>query len=184
MSDTGSYVTFPTTSAMPSPPLAAYGAGLRVSEITSLQTTDIDSHRMLIHVREGKTGPRYVMLSRLVLTALRTYWKTCRPAGPSVFPGRRSRGPEARLNRKSINVVLLKAAREAGIDKRVHPHKLRHCFATHMLESGADVRTVQVLLGHARLESTAQYLHLTTSRLRQIPSPLDLIGTPRGQIFG
>jgi integrase/recombinase XerD len=80
--------------------------------------------------------------------------------------------------------VLGKAAREAGIHKRVSPHTLRHCFATHLLETGADVRTVQLLLGHARLETTAQYLHLTTAQLRQVASPIDLIGTPQGTAIG
>jgi site-specific recombinase XerD len=162
----------------------AYGAGLRVSEIAYLETGDIDSGRMLIHVRVGKTGPRYVMMSPKVLVALRRYWKEHRPPGPELFPGFHKPRAGTHLSRVAIHRVLRKAARKAGIDKRVSPHTLRHCFATHLLESGADVRTVQLLLGHARLETTATYLHLTTTRLRQVASPLELIGTPGGQMLG
>jgi len=162
----------------------AYGAGLRVGEITTLETSDIDSQRMLIRVREGKTGQRYVMLSPLVLAALRTYWKAYRPPGTELFPGYAKQRPGTQLSRESIHRVLVKAAREAGIHKRVSPHTLRHCFATHLLETGADVRTVQLLLGHAYLETTAKYLHLTTAQLRQVPSPIDLIGTPQGTAIG
>lgn len=164
--------------------MLAYGAGLRVGEITGLQTSDIDSERMLLRVREGKTGQRYVMLSPRVLVALRQYWKAYRPPGTELFAGYAKPRAGTRLTRESIHRVLRKAARAAGIHKRVSPHTLRHCFATHLLESGADVRSVQLLLGHAYLETTAQYLHLTTAKLRQVPSPLDLIGTPRGAALG
>jgi integrase/recombinase XerD len=161
----------------------AYGAGLRISELVSLETTDIDSERMLLHVRESKTGPRYVMMSPRVLEALRAYWRAFRPSGPRLFPGRQKGAADPHLSREAVNRVLTKAALAAGITKTVSPHTLRHSFATHLLETGADVRAVQLLLGHARLESTASYLHLTTSRLRQVPSPLDLIGTERGRML-
>jgi integrase len=105
--------------------MLAHGAGLRVSEITGLQVADIDSKRMLIHVREGKTGPRHVMLSPRVLEALRAYWKAARPKGPSLFPGR-SRSANPGLSREAVNRVLLGVARKAGIRKRVYPHMLRH----------------------------------------------------------
>ena len=164
--------------------MLAYGAGLRVSEITSLFTSDIDSERMLIRVRAGKTGPRHVMLSPRVLAALRAYWKAARPQGPELFPGGRRQRPGTQLTRESINRVLAKVAQKAGIHKRVHPHQLRHCFATHMLEAGADVRSVQVLLGHARLESTTTYLHLSSAHLRATPSPIDLLGTKAGTVLG
>jgi integrase/recombinase XerD len=163
--------------------MVAYGSGLRINEALSLETTDVDSQRMLLHVREGKTGPRYVMMSPRVLEALRAYWRKFRPSGPRLFPGRQ-RQPDPHLTREAVRRVLAKAALAAGITKTVSPHTLRHSFATHLLESGADVRAVQLLLGHARLESTASYLHLTTARLRQVPSPLDLIGTERGRILG
>ena len=164
--------------------MLAYGAGLRVSEITALRVSDIDSERMLIRVPEGKTGPRHVMLSPRVLSALRTYWKAARPKGPELFPGGRAQQPGSRLTRESINKVLAKVGRKAGIKKRVHPHMLRHCFATHMLEVGADVRSVQVLLGHACLESTTTYLHLSRAHLRATPSPIDLLGTRAGTVLG
>jgi site-specific recombinase XerD len=162
----------------------AYGAGLRVSEITGLQVADIDGQRMVIHVREGKTGARHVMLSPRVLEALRTYWKAARPAGPELFPGGRSQRPGTQLTRESIHKVLGKVARQAGIKKHVHPHMLRHCFATHMIEAGADIRSVQVLLGHACIESTTTYLHLSNAHLRASPSPIDVLGTPAGNVLG
>lgn len=164
--------------------MLAYGAGLRVGEITTLETSDLDSQRMLIRVRDGKTGQRYVMLSPRLLAALRTYWKAYRPPGTALFPGYAKPRAGTQLTRESIHRVLVKAVRAAGIRKHVSPHTLRHCFATHLLDSGADVRTVQLLLGHASLDTTATYLHLTTAQLRQVPSPLDLIGTPRGHRLG
>jgi integrase/recombinase XerD len=106
--------------------LLAYGAGLRVSEVAALEITDIDSERMLIHVRTGKTGPRYVMMSPLVLQALRAYWRQYRPTGPQLFP----RGPagkkQTHLSRSQIHKVLVKVVRQAGITKTVSPHTLRH----------------------------------------------------------
>lgn len=164
--------------------MLAYGAGLRVSEITALRACDIDSERMLIHVPEGKTGPRHVMLSPRVLAALRAHWRAARPKGPELFPGGRAQRPGTRLTRESINRVLAKVGRKAGIKKRVYPHGLRHAFATHMLEAGADVRSVQVLLGHACLETTTAYLHLSSAHLRATPSPIDLLGTPAGSVLG
>jgi len=164
--------------------MLAYGAGLRIGEVTALRVSDIDSQRMLIHVREGKTGPRHVMLSPRVLAALRAYWKAARPEGPELFPGGRRQRAGSRLTRESIHRVLAKVVRQAGIRKRVYPHMLRHCFATHLLEAGADVRAVQVLLGHACLESTTAYLHLSRAHLRATPSPIDLLGTQAGSVLG
>jgi len=165
--------------------MLAYGAGLRVSEVLALETGDIDSERMLIHVRAGKTGERYVMMSPRLLAALRAYWRAFRPEGPLLFPGRGRKGaPDAPLSRVAVRKVLVKAARAAGISKPVSPHILRHSFATHLLDAGADVRTVQVLLGHAHIETTTAYLHLTTARLRQVPSPLDLIATEPERLVG
>ena len=164
--------------------LLAYGAGLRVGEITTLEASDIDSRRMLLRVRRGKTGQRYVMLSPRVLAALRQYWKAYRPPGPALFPGYAHQRAGTQLTRESIHRVLVKAVRRAGIQKRVSPHTLRHSFATHLLDTGADVRTVQLMLGHARLETTATYLHLTTAQLGQVRSPVDLLGTPQGAALG
>jgi site-specific recombinase XerD len=123
------------------------------------------------------------MLSPRVLEALRAYWKAARPKGPSLFPGR-SRSANPGLSREAVNRVLLGVARKAGIRKRVYPHMLRHCFATHMLETGADIRSVQVLLGHACIQSTTTYLHLSQAHLRATPSPIDLLGTPAGNVLG
>jgi site-specific recombinase XerD len=161
----------------------AYGAGLRLGEITALEVEDIDSQRMLIHVRDGKTGDRHVILSPRVLEALRSYWKAVRPKGPKLFPGR-SRSADAGLSRTAIHHVITKVARKAGIKKRVHLHLLRHCFATHMLELGADIRSVQVSLGHASIETTSKYLHLSNAHLRATPSPIDVLRTPAGLVLG
>jgi integrase len=105
--------------------MLAYGAGLRVGELSALETMDIDSERMLVHVRTGKTGPRYVMMSPRLLDALRAYWRAFRPSGPKLFPGRSSTRPASGLTRAAIHKVLRKAAAAAGITKRVSPHTLR-----------------------------------------------------------
>lgn len=164
--------------------MLAYGAGLRVSEIAALQVSDIDSKRMLIRVPEGKTGQRYVMMGARVLASLRDYWRAQRPSGPELFPGFHSGRRGTRLSRSAIHKVLRKAVLLAGIAKRISPHSLRHAFATHLLDLGADIRTVQVLLGHSRLDSTAQYLHLSNVRLSSVKSPVDLVGTPAGTTLG
>lgn len=150
--------------------MTAYGAGLRVGEVQHLRIEDIDSARGLIHVRYGKTGERYVPLSGRLLEALRDYYRAHRPKGPKLFPGR---GKEAVLSRSAISRVLCKVVERAGIDKRVTPHTLRHCFATHLLDTGTDLRTLQMLLGHASLNSTAKYLHVSRAKLARVESPLD-----------
>jgi site-specific recombinase XerD len=157
--------------------LLAYGAGLRVSEACGLRVEDIDSASMLLHIRNAKRGrERYVMLSPRLLAALRAYWRARRPAGPALFPGRCGRGT---LHRASIAHAVRQAARQVGIDKHVTAHTLRHCFATDLLEQGVDLRTVQVLLGHASLSSTTRYLHISTARVQRIASPLDRLPTTR-----
>jgi len=162
--------------------MLAYGAGLRVSEVARLEVGDIDAKRMVLHIRDAKRGrERYVMLSPRLLSALRAYWKDARPPGPRLFPGR---DPSKPITRAAIHKALSKAASKAGITKRLGPHVLRHSFATHLLEGGTDVRTVQVLLGHASLLSTARYLHITTARVQELRSPLDDLGTPRGRRYG
>jgi integrase/recombinase XerD len=150
--------------------MTAYGAGLRIGEVRQLRIEDIDSARGLIHVRYGKTGERYVPLSTRLLGVLRSYYRAYRPAGPQLFPGRGNGGV---LTRAAISKVLKQVVKKAGIDKRVTPHTLRHCFATHLLDTGTDLHTLQVLLGHASLNSTATYLHLSRQRLAQVKSPLD-----------
>ena len=148
----------------------AYAAGLRVSEVTRLKVGDIDSGRMVIRVEHGKGGKdRYVMLSAQLLRILRTYWRLARPKN-WLFPRREGSGP--------IDVTVLHAAcrsarAAAGIDKRVTVHTLRHSFATHLLESGADIRVIQVLLGHNNLSTTALYTKVSNGLIRRTESPLD-----------
>ncbi len=164
--------------------MTAYGSGLRVSEVRHLCFTDIESKRGLILVRHSKRGERYAPLGRRVLEALRGYYRACRPAGPELFPGHRGKRPGTVLSRNAIGRALGRVVEKAGIDKPVTPHTFRHSFATHLLDTGVDIRTVQVLLGHASIESTAAYLHLSRQRLAEVPSPLDLLGTPRACILG
>jgi site-specific recombinase XerD len=151
--------------------LLAYGAGLRVSEACHLRVEDIDSHAMLLHIRHAKRGrERYVMLSPRLLDALRSYWRARRPAGPELFPGHHG---NPTLRRETVARTMRQAARRAGIDKPVSPHTLRHVFATDLLEHGVDLRTVQVLLGHASIRSTTLYAHVTEARVQRVVSPLD-----------
>jgi site-specific recombinase XerD len=153
--------------------MLAYGAGLRVSEVCKLRVEDIDPKRMLLHVRHAKHGrERFVMLSPKLLATLRAYWKASRPAGPYLFPGR---DPSKVFTRAAIHKAIVKAARRAGIKKRLSPHTLRHCFATHLLDAGTDLRTLQALLGHASLGTTMVYLHVSTARVQSITSPLDAL---------
>jgi site-specific recombinase XerD len=136
--------------------MTLYGAGLRASEVCALVPGDIDSQRMLIRVREGKGGKdRYVMLSPRLLATLRAYWCLRPPRGPYLFPSPR---PDKPLSRMAVFRVVREAARRAGLRKRVNPHMLRHCFATHLLEAGTDIRVIQVLLGHRSLRTTARYV--------------------------
>jgi integrase/recombinase XerD len=155
--------------------MTAYGGGLRVSETCRLQVGDIDSDRMLIHVRDGKRGrDRYVMLPQRLLLCLRTYWKEARPPGPHLFPGAR---PDGHLGVSAARQALRKAARDAEISKRVTPHVLRASFATHLLETGTDIRTIQVLLGHGSIRTTERYTRVSKAHVGRVKSPLDLLGT-------
>jgi integrase/recombinase XerD len=148
-----------------------YGAGLRVSELCKLQISDIDSRSMVIHVRDTKRGrSRDALLGPQLLRTLRSYFKTCRPVGSYLFP---SRKPGTFMTRAAVAVAMKRAARKAGLEGRIHPHALRHAFATHLLEDGVDLRTLQVLLGHGSIRSTILYVHVTTARLRTLHSPLD-----------
>lgn len=154
--------------------MTAYGAGLRISEICSLRPIDIDSQRMLIHVRLGKGGKdRFVMLSQRLLEVLRQYWRLVRPSGPYLFPGGK---PEHHLTASAVQRALHKVVAQTGLAKRVTPHSLRHCFATHLLEVGTDVRTIQRLLGHGSIRSTARYTHVSERHIGQTRSPLDRLG--------
>ena len=152
--------------------MTAYAAGLRVSEVTRLRVADIDSARMVIRVRRGKgQKDRYVMLSPRLLEVLRAYWKAARP-GDFLFPGA---GPDRPLTTGSVRKVCPRARRAAGLGKQVTVHTLRHSYATHLLESGTDLRTIQVLLGHHSFNTTARYVHVSTASLPSTRSPFDLL---------
>ena len=147
-----------------------YAAGLRISEAVKLTPTAIDSKRMVIHVEDGKgRKDRYVMLSPALLEMLRQYYRRTHPK-EWLFPGR---NPEKPISPLVIDLACRTARRKSGIAKPVTPHSLRHAFAVHLLESGADLRTIQLLLGHRNLSTTARYLHLATSKVCATPSPLD-----------
>jgi site-specific recombinase XerD len=153
----------------------AYAAGLRVSEATHLKVTDIDSQRMVIRVEQGKgQKDRYVMLSPRLLEELRTYWKRARPT-PWLFPGDIPGRP---ITRDAVEQACDKARRLSGIDKPITPHSMRHAFATHLLESGTDVRRIQLLLGHRSLATTSHYLKVATSSVCATVSPFDLLPRP------
>ncbi len=148
----------------------AYGAGLRASEVMSLKPTDIDSRRMVIRVEQGKgRKDRYVMLSPQLLELLRDWWRVGRPQG-WLFPGRVLAQP---LTTRQLNRACHAAARMAELDKPVSLHTLRHSFATHLLEQNIDIRVIQVLLGHAKLDTTALYTQVATKTIRGVMSPLD-----------
>jgi integrase/recombinase XerD len=148
----------------------AYGAGLRVSEVVALKVSDIDDKRMLLRVEQGKgQKDRFVMLSPQLLELLRDWWQVARPRG-WLFPGLDPVNPmSARQLRRAVSA----AARAAGIAKRVSPHTLRHSFATHLLEQNVDIRVIQVLLGHAKLETTALYTRVAVNTIRDVTSPLE-----------
>jgi site-specific recombinase XerD len=148
----------------------AYGAGLRASEVVSLKVSDIDSARMLIRVEQGKgRKDRYVMLSPHLLELLRAWWRAARPQG-WLFPGQNRVNP---LTTRQLNRACHAAAERAALDKPVSLHTLRHSFATHLLEQNIDIRVIQVLLGHAKLESTALYTRVATKTIRAVMSPLE-----------
>ena len=158
---------------------AAYGAGLRVAEVAALKVTDIDSARMLIRVERGKGGRyRNALLSADLLALLRQWWRAGRQQGVMhgdgwLFPGQHALKP---ISTRQLHRVVVEAARAAGIAKRVGPHTLRHSFATHLLEDGTDIRVIQVLLGHAKLDNTAFYTKVATRPVRTVISPLDRLG--------
>jgi integrase/recombinase XerD len=154
----------------------AYGAGLRVSEVASLKADDIDSKRMLIRVEQGKgRKDRNAMLSPQLLTLLRLWWEEGKRRSVMLrhgwlFPGRSCTDP---ISTRQINRAIHEAAEAAGIRKRVSPHTLRHSFATHLLEQDVDIRVIQVLLGHSKLDTTALYARVATKTIRSVTSPLE-----------
>jgi site-specific recombinase XerD len=150
-----------------------YATGVRLNELRKLKVADIDSQRMVIHVREAKGGrPRDIGLSKNLLERLKIYWRWRKPHN-WLFPS--DMRPDQPLERKSIRCACSLAGRRAGIDRAVSPHVFRHSCATHMLEAGADLRTIQVLLGHANIETTARYLSVSTTRIQAAPSPFDTL---------
>jgi len=159
----------------------AYGAGLRVSEVVALKVGDIDSERMLLRVEQGKgRKDRHAMLSPQLLERLREWWREGRRLGALLpggwlFPGR---NPVEPLSTRQLNRAVHATAEAAGIKKRVSPHTLRHSFATHLLEQDTDIRIIQVLLGHAKLDTTARYTRVANTTIRTVTSPLDRLAPP------
>ena len=152
--------------------MVTYGAGPRVSELVNLEVADIDSERMVIHLRRGKRRKdRFVPLSPRLLEQLRIYWRAERPRRV-LFPGR---DPHRPLASSTVQKFCRDAARAAGLRKRVSPHTLRHSFATHLLEAGTDLYTIQLLLGHASPVTTTRYAKISTEKLRATKTPLDLL---------
>jgi site-specific recombinase XerD len=152
-----------------------YAAGLRISETISLKPSAIDSQRMVLHVVQGKgQKDRYVMLSPRLLEILREWWRSERPTS-WLFPGD---GIDHHITRDSVEWACQQAQRLSGIQKLITPHSLRHAFAVHLLESGTDMRRIQLLLGHRSLTTTARYLRITTSTVCATTSPLDLLPQP------
>jgi integrase/recombinase XerD len=153
--------------------MTLYATGVRRSELTHLKISDIDSQRMVVHIRDGKgRKDRDIMLSPKLLTALRTDWRFYhRQSSTWLFPSNYRK--DRPIDTKTVWHACQKAAQRAGLQKRVHPHTLRHCFATHLYEAGTDLRAIQVLLGHEDLKDTLIYVHLAIQRLNATASPLD-----------
>lgn len=151
-----------------------YGAGLRVSEVVNLKVSDLDRQRRVIWVRGGKgRKDRQVMLAEPLRSLLAAYWRWRRPTN-WLFPGRNSDYP---IGTNGVFRACVAAARKAGINKTIHPHSLRHAFATHLLDEGVNLLVIQALLGHGHLKTTARYLHLSDSAIRSVKSPLEMLGS-------
>src|SRR5438105_13459026 len=163
--------------------MTLYATGARRAEVAHLKISDIDSQRMVIHVRGGKgRKDRDVMLSPKLLEALREHWRGLqRKPSAWLFPGNRWHTGDTPITTKVVWNACKEAAQRAGLQKDVHPHTLRHCFATHLLEAGADLRMIQILLGHHDLKETARYLHLSQRHLHATPSPLDALVLKKGR---
>jgi integrase/recombinase XerD len=159
--------------------LTTYSAGLRIGEACALRVEDIDSKQGLIYIRDGKgKRDRYTMLAPCVLTALRLYWRTTQPKGIWLFPGQKK---GQHVHRTTVQEALHKAATICRLRSRITPHLLRHAFATHLLEMGTDLRTIQIVLGHRSLRSTERYLRARPAIVRRTMSPAQLLGTAKGR---
>jgi integrase/recombinase XerD len=157
--------------------MTLYATGARCAELTHLKLNDVDNQRMVIHIQGGKgRKDRDVMLSPVLLEELRAHWRRLRRK-PSqwLFPGNQRHSGDQPIDTKTVWHACHNTAKRANIKKGVHPHTLRHCFATHLLEAGADLRTIQILLGHGDLKETTLYLHLSQRHLNSTASPLDLL---------
>jgi site-specific recombinase XerD len=157
--------------------MTTYSAGLRAGEVINLKPEHIDSERMLIKIVDGKgRKDRYTMLSQRLLEQLRFYYKKCQPKHYLFFSNYKHKKGQP-LSYESVRIIYEKARKRAGVKRGEGIHTLRHCFATHLLEAGYDIRKIQVLMGHTRLSTTMIYLHVSRQTLSKIPSPLDLIDT-------
>ena len=156
--------------------ITAYATGLRISEACSLKIEDIDSRRGVIRIRDGKRGrDRYVMLGDQLLVLLRAYFAKERPRGPWLFP---YHDAGTHIPTYQSRRILKRSLAKIDFKKRVTPHTFRHCFATHLLEAGTDLRILQSLLGHSSIRTTALYTHVTTRCVRSLKTPLDLVERP------
>ena len=155
--------------------MTTYGCGLRIGEVTNLKIVDIDSSRMMVRVCHGKGNKdRYTILSTRLLTELRSYWRTYRPK-EWLFP---NEATKEKLNTATPRRVFMAAKERAGIKKKVTFHSLRHNFGTNLLEAGVDIKTIQILMGHSSIATTAKYLHVARKDLKGIKNPLDLLYVP------
>ena len=163
--------------------MTLYGTGVRRAELTNFKIADIDSQRMVIHVQGGKgRKDRDIMLSPNLLTELREHYRRLRRKPETwLFPGGRFHTADDPISTKLVWHACREAAQRAGIQKPLHPHTLRHCFATHLLENGTDLRTIQILLGHSDLKETTVYLHVSQQHLHAAASPLDALATFRNR---
>jgi integrase len=158
-----------------------YGAGLRVTEACELRVDQVDGRRGVLRLMGKGNKERLVPLSASLLAELRAYWRDARPAGPWLFPGRPATRP---LTRMAFLMALKRAAKRADVHGPITPHVLRHSYATHLIEAGVDLRSLQLRLGHASVNTTAEYVLVARSRHREFDSPLDLLGTDRGRVLG
>ena len=155
--------------------MTLYATGVRRAELANLRVSDIDSKRMVVRIQGGKgLKDREVMLSKVLIEALREHWLRYQPK-EWLFPGGNNHTYSKPITTKVAWQACRQAAKRCGLEKKVHPHVLRHCFATHLLDDGTDLRTIQLLLGHSSLEQTARYLHVSKRHLSAAVSPLDAL---------